>query len=302
MKDFKVYASCHNHSTFSDGQYTPEVLCRIAKNMGHGAIILTDHDTTQGYPFMKESAEHFGLKTMIGVELSTTHTFKDGTTLGVHLLGFDFNPEHEALREYIPFCASIQTERSRLLFEFARRSGEMREGVEWQDVLSDHPHHNYLNNNAVFDSFMKRGIYRYDEYYGFLKKFFSYSDREREARVQSLMDRSYDDIKTVDAVRRILDAGGVPVVAHPHGLSKYANEFLAMGVLGFETRHSSVDSFDHEFFESYCEEHNLYKMGGADHENVLGGLLTFGDKTSSAYESSGIDEECFMEIYERRRG
>ncbi len=302
MKDFKVFASCHNHSIYSDGEYTPEVLARIAKNLGHGGIILTDHDTVQGYPFMKEAAEKYGLKTMIGIEFTSNHTFKDGRNRGIHLLGFDFDPEHEAVRDYIPFCASIQTERSRLLFKLARESGEMREGIEWEDVLQDHPHHNYFCNNEVFASFMKRGIYRYDEYDDFVKKFFSYSDREREERVHEMMDRSYDQILTAEAIERIKAAGGVPVVAHPQGFEKYADELLALGAMGFETRHSMINETAREFFTSYCDEHKLYKMGGADHENVLGGLLTFGDEYSSPYETSGIDEECFMEIYERKLG
>ena len=50
--DVKVFASCHNHSNFSDAEYSPETLARMAWNMGHGGIILTDHDTAKGYPFI----------------------------------------------------------------------------------------------------------------------------------------------------------------------------------------------------------------------------------------------------------
>lgn len=150
--DFRVFASCHNHSTFSDGEWTPETLARAAKCMGHGGIILTDHDTTRGY-------------------------------------------------------------------------------------------------------------------------------------------------------RRMKAAGGVPVVAHPKRLEKYADFYIELGVMGFETRHSMLSPELHRFFEDLCDRHGLYKMGGADHENVLGGLLTFdNDDYVSPYETSGIDEESFMKIYERRLG
>ena len=102
MSTFRVFASCHNHSSFSDGDYSPELLVRMAKNMGHGGFILTDHDTVQGYPFVKAEAEKQGIKTMIGVELSTYHKMKDGRERGIHLLGFGFDPEHPALRDFIP--------------------------------------------------------------------------------------------------------------------------------------------------------------------------------------------------------
>ena len=60
---------------------------------------------------------------------------------------------------------------------------------------------------------------------------------------------------------------------------------------------------EHNFYEKVCEEHKLYKMGGADHENILGGLLTFPDPVYDCpYEHSGVTEEDFMTLYERRLG
>ena len=301
MENFKVFASCHNHSTFSDGEYTPEVLARIAKNLGHGGIILTDHDTVKGYPFMKEAAEKYGLKTMLGVELSTYHETKDGRSLGIHLCAFDFDPEHEALRDFIPYCASMQTDRSKLLLEWGLRDGVIREGVTWEDVLADHPHHDYICNNEIFASFMKRGIYRYDEYEDFFKAGFSHI-KEREEKIAEINGKSYRDIKTADAIERVRAAGGVPVIAHPRGYNRYVDELIALGVMGFETRHSMINEADRAFYEEVCKKHNLYAMGGSDHENILGGLLSFGDEYSSPYESSGIDEEAFNCLLERRLG
>ena len=73
--------------------------------------------------------------------------------------------------------------------------------------------------------------------------------------------------------------------------------------MGFETRHSMLDKEARAFYEKVCDEHGLYKMGGADHENVLGGLLSFdNEEYMSDYETSGIDKEAFMTIYERRLG
>lgn len=301
--NFRVFASCHNHSTFSDGEYTPEVLARVAKCMGHGGIILTDHDTVKGYPFMKEACEKYGLKTMIGVELSTYHTTKDGRKLGIHLCGFDFDPDHEALRDFIPYCASIQTDRSKVLFDMAREEGTLRPGIEWEDVLADHPHHDYICNNEIFTSCMKRGIYRYDEYEDVFFKGCGFAwNKEREQKVVAITGKSYESISTADAIARVKAAGGVPVVAHPGGLMRYAEEFLEIGVMGFETRHSMVSDEEHNFFEDFCKKNKLYNMGGSDHENVLGGLLSFTDEYASPYHTSGVDEEAFMRLYERKLG
>ncbi len=297
MKEIKVFASCHNHSTYSDGEYTPDHLARIAKNMDHGGIILTDHDTVQGYPFMKKAAEEQGLLTMLGCEFTTVHGGR-----GYHLCGFDFDPEDKKMKEILAYGSSIQTSRSELLFKWGLERGSLREGCTWQDVLDDHPDHTYICNNEVFASMLKRGIYTYAEYDdAFLKPNFSYS-LGLEDKIHEITGKSYSDINTIDVIKAIRNAGGVPVIAHPHAKYKFAQEFIDAGVMGFETRNSTLSVEEHDAFEALCIENGLYRMGGADHENVLGGLLGFGDSYSSPYQMSGVSEECFMELYERRLG
>lgn len=298
MEQVRIFASCHNHSTYSDGEYTPEVLARIAKNMGHGGIILTDHDTVNGYPFMKEAADKYGLKTMIGCEFSTAYGSK-----GFHLCGFDFDPEYPEMKKLLDLGSSIQTGRTELLFKWGLERGTLREGITWQDVLDDHPHHNYFCNNEVFDSMLKRGIYRSDEYDDiFLKPNFSYR-LGLEGKIYEITGLSYNDVHTDEVIRIVKAAGGVPVIAHPHGKASMVKELIELGVMGFETRHSMLTPEEHLFYEQVCEENGLYKMGGADHENVLGGLLKFPDPSYDCpYEHSGVTEEDFMTLYERRLG
>ena len=298
MEQVKIFASCHNHSTFSDGEYTPETLARIAWNLGHGGIILTDHDTVNGYPFMKAAAEKYGLKTMLGCEFTTEHNGR-----GFHLCGFDFDPEYPEMRELLNKGAMLQTKRTEIMFHEGLERGTLRAGVTWQEVLDEHPHHNYFCNNEVFASMLKRGIYRYDEYdEKFLMPNFAY-ESNNEKRIAALIGMSYSEIHTADVVRIIKAAGGVPVIAHPHGRESYVNELIEIGVMGFETRHSMLTPEEHLFYEKVCEEYGLYKMGGADHENVLGGLLTFPEPSYDCpYEHSGVTEEDFMTLYERRLG
>ena len=301
--DFRVFASCHNHSTFSDGEWTPETLARTAKCMGHGGIILTDHDTTRGWRRMKAACEKYGLLTTVGCEFSTADIMSDGKLKGCHLLGFDFDPEYPEMKELLAFTSSIQTERSELLFKWGQERGSLRTGITWDDVLADHPEHDYFCNNEVFASFLKRGIYLYSEYDDeFLKPNFS-NGLGLEDKIHGITGKCPNDVKTGEVIKIIKAAGGVPVVAHPSNATQYADDYIRMGVMGFETRHSMLSPELHSFFEELCDRHGLYKMGGADHENVLGGLLSFdNDDYVTPYETSGIDEENFMKIYERRLG
>lgn len=302
MSEFRVFASCHNHSTFSDGEWTPEHLARAAKCMGHGGIILTDHDTVKGYRRMKEACLKYGLLTRIGCEFSTVDKMKDGSTRGAHLLGLDFDPEHPEMRELLAFASSVQTARTELMFKWGQERGTLKTDISWEDVLSDHPEHDYICNNEVFASFLKRGLYLYSEYEEKVQKpNFSYG-LGLEDEIHRITGKSYEDVRTSEVIKIIKKAGGVPVIAHPTR-AEYTDDYLEMGVMGFETRHSMLDKDAREFYEDVCDRHGLYKMGGADHENVLGGLLSFdNEEYMSDYETSGIDRDAFMTLYERRLG
>ena len=294
----KIFASCHNHSCFSDAEYSPERMVELAAAEGHGGIILTDHDTVRGTYFMNKAARRAGMKSILGCEFSTYHG-----SLCVHLLGFDFNPDNAEMKDLLAKCSGIQTGRSRLMFEWGIERGTIRPGISWQDVLDDHPYNDYICNNQVFVTMKKAGIYEHSEYMDFLMKNFSHK-LGLEDRIREELGISYRDIDTEQVVKTIIAAGGVAVVAHPAGTRHrgLVNEFLDMGVRGFETRHPDLSAEEHAFYEALCEEKQLYKMGGSDHSGVLGGNIDHDPKYICAYEMSGILEEDFMNIYERKLG
>ena len=293
MDEIKIFASCHNHSCFSDAEYTPEKLCNLAKEQGHGGIILTDHDTVKGTYFTNKEARRLGMKSILGCEFTTYHG-----KLGVHLLGFDFNPDNKAMAEMLAYGSGVQTKRSELLFKWGIERGTLREGLSWEDVRDDFPYNDYLCCDQIFRSMVKRGIYKQEEYDEFRMPNFSYK-LGLEDKVFEVTGMSYRNISTEKAIKTIIEAGGVPVIAHPHGLMKYTEEFLNMGARGFETRFPSVTDEEYDFFESVCDERKLYKMGGSDHSGILGGPTGEGP---CDYKVSGISEENFMKIYERRLG
>ena len=45
----KHYANLHNHTTHSDGVYSPSEIVRIAKDEGYKEIAVTDHDVASSY-------------------------------------------------------------------------------------------------------------------------------------------------------------------------------------------------------------------------------------------------------------
>ena len=304
MENVKIFASCHNHSNFSDADYTPEELVRLAHKLGHGGIILTDHDTVKGTYFVNKEARRLGMKSILGCEFTTYYKGR-----GIHLCGFDFNPDNKEIAQFLEYCSGTQTSRSEWMFHYGIERGTLRPGCTWEEVRAAFPYNDYICNNQVFKVMEAKGIYKHEEYDDvFLKPNFSYR-LGYEARIAEETGKSYKNVNTADVIRAITNAGGVAVAAHPIGLEGMAEELIELGVKGFETRHSVFRTdkrADAEksrmFFEELCEEKNLYKMGGSDHEGELGGLLDFGDDYYCPDYLTGVLEEDFMKLYERRLG
>ena len=87
----KIVADLHNHTTASDGDFTPEELVELAKSLKLKAVAVTDHDTIKGVkPAVKVGLKH-GIDVIPGVEVSIR--FKQIDFVGtLHLLCY-FSPK-----------------------------------------------------------------------------------------------------------------------------------------------------------------------------------------------------------------
>ena len=63
-------ADLHNHTTASDGEYTPGELVQAAQEMGLTAVGVTDHDTLNGLDEALAAGKEFGIRVVPGVEVS----------------------------------------------------------------------------------------------------------------------------------------------------------------------------------------------------------------------------------------
>ncbi len=70
MKSLKVIADIHNHSTASDGEYSPSELVSRGRDLGLQAIGLTDHDSIAGLDEFILSGQESGITVVPGVEVS----------------------------------------------------------------------------------------------------------------------------------------------------------------------------------------------------------------------------------------
>lgn len=107
-----------------------------------------------------------------------------------------------------------------------------------------------------------------------------------EAYEKYINDRSsvYVQRKTVsphDAVEIIYDAGGIPVVAHPHDLENAAElikDLMHYGLRGVEAYHRKHSPAIIEYFSSLAEELGLIVTGGSDFHapNIMNGQIVLG--------------------------
>ena len=66
----KIYADLHNHTTASDGEFSPSELVALAAEKGLHALAVTDHDTIDGLREGLEAAAECGIEFCPGLEVT----------------------------------------------------------------------------------------------------------------------------------------------------------------------------------------------------------------------------------------
>ena len=286
-----LYGNCHLHSTYSDGYYSCEEMIQIGKKLGHKLMILTDHDTVKGsYRFM-QAARLAGIQSLVGCEFSTR-------TAGVpfHIVGIDFDPEDKTIRAMMENGKRKQTERSRLLVEFARERGELREGLSMEAAMACYPERDYFCVGTVIDAAVKQGVYTQEEVPA-LREILR-SNPIYEKRIKEINGLFYPQGEEV--VRAIAKAGGVAVAAHPGKDFACLKPLLEAGLKGIEIRHPDCSPEQNAECLRLCEQLGLYKLGGTDHSGPLGCDV---EPYCSVSPSKGyISEEEANCLWERRLG
>ena len=254
------YANLHLHSFFSDGVFTPQQLCALAKQKGYGAVAVSDHETARGVEFMRLAAKELGLEFISAME---TYAFDFGTQF--HILAHDFEPNKPHLHAYTTAMEEAAATLTKARFDACKKSGIIRE-ICWQQVLDRFPHTGWLCNEQVFDTMKAFGEATEADYW----KFFSQFQQAATAQSPKIIDS-----KTM--ISLIRGAGGVAVLAHPHRQTQHLAGLLKNGLGGVEASHPDIDEADEQAARAFAHHHHLYTTGGTDHTGLLGTLPSRGD-------------------------
>lgn len=267
----------HVHSTRSDGTYPPTQLVDYAMKKGLAAFALTDHDTVDGLeeavsyaeklrrnpyapgtvtgeqPVPKcENQQPLPVPEVIpGIEFSTEYQGQD-----VHILGYYIDYHREAFLEKLQEFVDSRTLRNQKMCRLLQEAGI---AVTYEALLSEFP-----------DSVITRAHYaKYLLRHGYIQNMKEAFDRYVGDHCPCFVPR--EKVTPVQAVQLILEAGGIPVLAHPilyhmsdTRLETLTGELKAAGLAGVEAIYSTYRPCDERQIRRLAEKFDLLITGGSD--------------------------------------
>ena len=245
-------ADLHCHSTVSDGTLAPDMLAARAKANGVELWALTDHDEIDGIDAARRAAAQQRLPFLTGVEISVTFAGKT-----VHIVGLGFDDRDAALRAGLVATRGGREARAR---EMA--AGLARAGIPdaYEGALGYVGNPDLISRTHFARWLVDAGIC--DDTHEVFRKYLV------EGRPGFVPHRW---ATLGEAVRWIVQAGGLAVVAHP-GRYKFSvneeyalfTEFMAHGGRGVEVITGSHSSADYVRYAAAALEFGLLASRGSD--------------------------------------
>lgn len=270
----------HAHSTRSDGKESPTEVFEHAAAAGVEILALTDHDTISGWAEAREAAVRLGIGFVPGIEVTTLSKVQVGDRLrfiSVHMLAYLPDPTHERLsRELNATVNSRETRAMKMVDKLAKDFD-----ITWDGVLAMLEDGATIGRPAIADALVELGVVadRAEAFRGPLDKHGPYYVAN-------------ETIDTIEAIKLIREAGGVPVIAHPltdvrPGISRgdlpeeHFEKLIDAGLAGFEVYHREVPEVAREWLRMLAAKHDLVITGSSDYHGIHGKPNRLGENTTA---------------------
>ena len=242
----------HTHSTRSDGRLTPTQLVDLAAGRGVRVMALTDHDTLDGLEEAAEAAaRHAGFMLVPGVELSC-----DVPGTEVHMLGLFIDAGNTTFRASLDRLREGRVARGRAITAALERLGVPISWERVQEIAGEAS----IGRPHIAHALLERGhVQTFDE------AFDRFIGRNGPAYVERLR------LTPPEASRMILDAGGLPVFAHPSftdGYERVATELAQAGVFGMEVYYKHYPPELVAELRALADRVGLFALGGSDFHGI----------------------------------
>ena len=257
----------HTHTTVSDGSDSPTDVIKKARNKDLEILSITDHDTIGALDEIKSIPNK--MKFITGVEISAEFP----KTL--HILGYNFDSTDKALRETLNSLQNFRKNRNIKMMENMEKMGIF---ISWAELKEEakgeiigRPHFanilykkNYVDSyQQAFDKYLKKGAPLY------LNK-------------KRLFPKK--------ALELILNAGGIPVIAHPYQtklndeeLRELIKKLADYGLQGIEAFYSLHTKKQIELYLGFANEFNLVITAGSDYHGTNKPNISLGMEVEHKY-------------------
>lgn len=264
----------HMHTTVSDGTDTPAELLRRVRQTGLSLFSVTDHDAIKSAVILSELLKDGDPDFLSGVEFSC----KDENGK-YHILGYGYDPCASSIREVVQYGHSLRVKKVQKRLDFLKR--------EFSFTFTEEE----LSHLMTLDNPGKPHIAGLMVAHG-------YADSIKTA-IRDYIDRlhfSNEYVRPEDAIRGILGAGGIPVLAHPcygsgdqlilgEEMDARIRRLTAFGLQGLEGFYSGFTEKLRAEILAFAAQYDLYVTAGSDYhgknklialgDNGLGGTETY---------------------------
>jgi predicted metal-dependent phosphoesterase TrpH len=238
----------HTHSTASDGMLSPPALVARAAGLGITYLALTDHDSVDGIPAAIDAARPYPGLTMIpGVELSTD--IENGE---IHILGYFVDFTNLAFRVELERLRSSRQKRAHRMVERLHYLGF---DLDWERIRE------IAGNGAIGRPHIARAMLEKGYTESFEEAFERYIGQGCPAYVER------DKFTPPEAVNLVIEAGGIPVLAHPYSTSDpeaVIPALVATGLAGIEAYYYDHTTEQTDKLLNLAEQLGLIVTGGSD--------------------------------------
>ncbi len=250
---FEGPCDLHLHSLRSDGTEPPAQVMASVHAHGIRTASLTDHDTTAGWAEAAEAATSLGMTFLPGMELSAKHEWRS-----VHVLAYLFDPDDAALRAVSDRIRDDRVGRAERIVRNISRDYDLT----WDDVLEATDEGATVGRPHIADALVARGLARDrgEAFDGILHPRQGYYEGHYAPAV-------------LKAVRLIVAAGGVPIIAHPAARGRMMpvellEQLIAAGLAGFEIGHRENTRAGIRELTRLADRHDLIVTGSSDYHGL----------------------------------
>ncbi len=250
----------HVHSNRSDGTLSPSQLVSHAMGKGLAAFALTDHDSVDGLDEALSYAQQLRRtlppqkarevpEVIPGIEFSTEYQGRD-----VHILGLYIEYHNDNFQKYLQAFVASRINRNRKMCALLQEAGI---DISYEALLAEFP--DAVITRAHYAKFLLEHNYTRSLQEGF--------DRYVGDHCPCYVPR--EKVTPEQAVDLILQADGIPVLAHPilyhmsdERLETLVRRLKDAGLLGIEAIYSTYNA---------AEERQMRRLAGAFRLAVSGG-------------------------------